>query len=163
VKGIGFGELIEIRDPYTKLPVKKEIKPYMVDNLRQHLEKSLILFPVADEELYMQLISYVVVRTTQTGRPVFEAGGSAVDHAHDALMLALLAITENYGEFGKSQVATNVESFSNTFFMPKNPTSDNEDYSNKDSGIILNVNRTAQLKPKFGKKSSSKKIARKMF
>jgi len=155
--------LIEIKDPYTKLPVKKEIKPYMVDNLRQHFEKSLLLFPTADEELYMQIISYVVVRTTQTGRPVFEAGGSAVDHAHDALMLALLAITENYGEFGRSQVATNVESFSNTFFMPKTQGKKNEDYSGNESGIILNVNRTGQLKPKFGKKGGSKKVARKMF
>lgn len=163
VKGIGFGELIEIRDPYTKMPVKKEIKPYMVDNLRQHLEKSLILFPIADEELYMQLISYVVVRTTQTGRPVFEAGGSAVDHAHDALMLALLAITENYGEFGKGQTATNVESFSNTFFMPKNQGKKDDDYTSKESGIILNVNRTGSLKPKYSKKSSSKRTIRKMF
>ena len=44
VKGIGFGESIEIRDPYTKLPTKKEIKPYMVDNLRQYLEREQILF-----------------------------------------------------------------------------------------------------------------------
>jgi hypothetical protein len=66
----------------------------------------------------MQLISYVVVRTTQTGRPVFEAGGSAQDHAHDALMLALLSITQNYGEFSKAKYASNVESFSNSFFMP---------------------------------------------
>jgi hypothetical protein len=163
VKGIGFGELIEIKDPYTKLPIKKEIKPYMVDNLRQYLEKSLLLFPVADEELYMQLISYVVVRTTQTGRPVFEAGGSAVDHAHDAVMLALLAITENYGEFGGGEVATNVESFSNTFFMPKNQGKKDDDNTNKESGIILKVNRTAELKPRFSKKGITKKIARKMF
>jgi hypothetical protein len=135
----------------------------MVDNLRQYLEKSIMLFPVSDEELYMQLISYVVVRTTQTGRPVFEAGGSAVDHAHDALMLALLAITENYGEFGRGEIATNVESFSNTFFMPKTRGKKDDDYESKKSDIILNVNRTAQLKPRFSKKGNTKKIDRKMF
>jgi len=81
--------------------VKKEIKPYMVDNLRQFLEKEKIVFPESDEELYLQLISYVVIRTTQIGRPIFEASGTAMDHAHDALMLALLAITQNYGEFSK--------------------------------------------------------------
>ena len=122
VKGVSFAELIDLRDPYTKLPIKKEIKPYMVDNLRQYLENEVIVFPAQDEELYIQLISYVVVRTTSTGRPVFEAGGSAVDHAHDALMLALLAITENYGSLHKMNFAVKAESFSNTFFMPK-PTS----------------------------------------
>ena len=86
VKGISFAESVEVRDPYTKLMIKKEVKPYMVDNLRQFLEKENIVFSEHDEELYMQLISYVVVRTTSSGRPVFEAGGSAVDHAHDALI-----------------------------------------------------------------------------
>jgi replicative DNA helicase len=119
VKGVSFSETIDVRDPYTKQVVKKEIKPYMVDNLRQYLEKESIVFPAKDDEMFMQLISYVVVRTTQTGRPVFEAGGSAVDHAHDALMLALLSITQNYSELHKARFATNTESFSNTFFMPK--------------------------------------------
>jgi replicative DNA helicase len=118
VKGVSFAETIDIRDPYTKMMVKKELKPFMVDNLRQYLEREQLLIPINDDELYMQLISYVVVRTTQTGRPVFEAGGSAQDHAHDALMLALLSITQNYGEFSKAKYASNVESFSNSFFMP---------------------------------------------
>ena len=118
VKGVSFAETIEIRDPYTKLMVKKELKPFMVDNLRQYLEREQLFIPIGDDELYMQLISYVVVRTTQTGRPVFEAAGSAQDHAHDALMLALLAVSQNYGEFSKTKYADNVESFSNTFFMP---------------------------------------------
>lgn len=129
VKGIGFGESVEVRDPYTKLMIKKEMKPYMVDNLRQYLEKEMICIPDSDEELYMQLISYVVVRTTATGRPVFEAGGSAMDHAHDALMLALLAITDNYGDLNNMKVATYSDTFSNQFYMPlaKNSDDDEED------------------------------------
>jgi hypothetical protein len=126
VKGIGFGESIEVRDPYTKLMVKKEIKPYMVDNLRQYLEREEICFPSSDEELYMQLISYVVVRTTSTGRPVFEAGGSAMDHAHDALMLALLAISDNYGELNKVSYTTETNTFSNKFYIPVSNVSDEE-------------------------------------
>ena len=118
VKGVSFAETIEIRDPYTKLMVKKELKPYMVDNVRQFLEREQLCVPINDDELYMQLISYVIVRTTQTGRPVFEASGSAMDHAHDAMMLALLAINQNYGEFSKAKYAANVQSFSNTFFIP---------------------------------------------
>jgi replicative DNA helicase len=164
VKGIGFGESIEIRDPYTKLPIKKEIKPYMVDNLTQYLEREAILFPASDEELYMQLISYVVVRTTQMGRPIFEAGGSAMDHAHDALMLALLAITQNYGDFSKLKVAKNTESFSNTFFMPKSSSaSDDTDKETPASGIIVTTQRNAPLMPSFGKRKPVKRVSRKMF
>jgi intein/homing endonuclease len=126
VKGIGFGESIEVRDPYTKLMVKKEIKPYMVDNLRQYLEREEICFPSSDEELYMQLISYVVVRTTATGRPVFEAGGSAMDHAHDALMLALLAVSDNYGDLNRINYTSETSTFSNKFYIPTSNLSDDE-------------------------------------
>jgi hypothetical protein len=41
-----------------------------------------------------------------------------MDHAHYAMMLALLDINQNYGEFSKSKYAANVQSFSNTFFIP---------------------------------------------
>jgi replicative DNA helicase len=164
VKGIGFGESIEIRDPYTKLPIKKEIKPYMVDNLTQYLEREAILFPASDEELYMQLISYVVVRTTQMGRPIFEAGGSAMDHAHDALMLALLAITQNYGDFSKLKVARNTESFSNTFFMPKTSSaSDDGDKEAPASGIMVTTKRNSNLMPGIRKGRPAKRVSRKMF
>ena len=158
VKGVAFGESIDVRDPYTKLMIKKEMKPFMVDNLRQFLEKERLLIPETDEELYMQLISYVVIRTTQTGRPVFEAAGSAMDHAHDALMLALLAITQNYGEFASSSYATNTESFSNQFFIPKT----NEDES-KNSPII-SKGRAQAINPTKGfRKSLTKQRTRRMF
>lgn len=159
VKGIGFGESIEVRDPYTKLMIKKEIKPFMVDNLRQYLEREQVLFPESDEELYVQLISYVVVRTTSSGRPVFEAGGSAMDHAHDALMLALLAITQNYGEFSKTGFASNVESFSNNFMIQQNIDSDEQETKSVLTG------RVSSLTANTGRKSirSGTRIARKMF
>lgn len=160
VKGISFAESIEVRDPYTKLMIKKEIKPYMVDNLRQFLEKENVMFSEHDEELYMQLISYVVVRTTSSGRPVFEAGGSAVDHAHDALILALLAITQNYGEFSKANFATNTEVFSNEFFA--NSAKNIEDESG--SKFIL-TGRVQALSANSSKRrrNSGTRIARKMF
>jgi len=160
VKGIGFGESIDVRDPYTKLMIKKEMKPFMVDNLRQFLEKERILIPESDEEIYMQLISYVVIRTTQTGRPVFEAAGSAMDHAHDALMLALLAITQNYGEFSQGNYATRTESFSNEFFMPKQNSSDSEEEKSK--FVITGRANALNSTGSFKRSTSSKKI-RKMF
>jgi hypothetical protein len=167
VKGVSFSETIDIRDPYTKQIVKKEIKPYMVDNLRQYLEKEIILIPQKDDELYMQLISYVVVRTTQTGRPVFEAGGSAVDHAHDALILALLSITENYNELHKTRFTTKTESFSNTFFMPNQKTDDDEEKNSSDKRYITGranaINHSFYGKKQSFGRGSSKGIRRKSF
>jgi len=166
VKGISFSETIDIRDLYTKQIVKKEIKPYMVDNLRQYLEKELLLISERDTEMYMQLISYVVLRTTQTGRPVFEAGGSAVDHAHDALMLALLSITENYNDLHRSKFATNTESFSNTFFMPSKEESLDKDFTPEQSVFSGRADKLAPVKFGFKKTLSKKpnaKIKRKTF
>ena len=166
VKGVSFSEMTEIRDPYTKQIVKKEIKPYMVDNLRQYLEREILLISEKDTEMYMQLISYVVLRTTQTGRPVFEAGGSAVDHAHDALMLALLAITENYNDLHRAKYATNTESFSNTFFMPGSKEKEDKDFKSNNSIFSGRADKLAAVK--FGaRKSFMKKpnssIKRKTF
>lgn len=98
------------------------------------------------------------------GRPIFEAGGSAMDHAHDALMLALLAITQNYGDFSKLKVAKNTESFSNTFFMPKaSNASDDGDKEAPASGIMVTTQRNAPLMPSFGKRKPVKRVSRKMF
>lgn len=117
VKGISFAQTVEVRDPFTKQPEKKEMKPFMVDNLRQMLEKMSIIFAAHDEELYLQLISYIVVRKTALGRPVFEAAGSAADHIHDALILACLAVTEHYGDLMRLNYARKSRSISNDVFL----------------------------------------------
>ena len=138
----------------------------MVDNLRQYLEKEAILFPAEDDELYVQLISYIVLRTTQTGRPVFEVGGSAVDHAHDALILALLSITENYSDLHKAKFASNTETFSNTFFMPKSGSS--EDGESENNSRFVSDRNSSLTKSKVGynrgfSRKSGSSIKRKIF
>lgn len=105
VKGVAFGGWIEVRDPANKKFEKKEMKPFMVENLRFMLEKEQIVFPSSDADLYLQFISYVVARTTQTGRPVFETAGNVPDHAHDAVLLACHAINENFNELLRTNVA----------------------------------------------------------
>lgn len=162
VKGISFSETVEVKDPATKEPDKKHIKPFMVDNLRTMLEEHRISFPKRDEELYMQLISYIVVRTTPTGRPIFEASGSQQDHAHDALVLACLAFTQNFGDLMKLRYATRARSFSGDILSPApdNPPKKTVDYEDEDdspgrkrlsrSGISRSARR-------------SKYVSRKMF
>lgn len=179
VRGVQFNETIEIRDPHTKQMVKKDLKPFMVDNLRQFLEKQQIVFPVDDEiyfsrgkSLYMQLISYVVLRTTQLGRPVFEASGTAEDHAHDALILACLAITQNYGELMRANIARFSKSVSNEAFLPMFSLAENEAtrvneeaiaeevWGDKDAAPIL---RKRPMTVRMNRKNTSRPIKRKMF
>jgi hypothetical protein len=119
--------------------------------------------PESDEELYLQLISYVVVRTTQTGRPVFEAAGSAMDHAHDALMLALLAITQNYGELSRVNYATNTETFSNNFYIPGKKQLKNKDDDEKENKTFITGRASAIGSSFSAKRSSSSRIVRKKF
>lgn len=125
VRAVAFSETLEVRDPATKKFDKKPIKPFMVNNLRNMLEKEQIMFPSNDDvkhkegkSLYIQLISYIVLRETEIGKPVFEASGTAEDHIHDALILACLAIAQNYDDLMKTNLAVRGRAVSNETFLP---------------------------------------------
>jgi hypothetical protein len=66
-------------------------------------------------------------------------------------MLALLAITQNYGEFSKGNYAMNTETFSNDFYMPKVNTVQDEEEKPKYAIVGRNDGLAAT---KFRKKSS---------
>ena len=83
-----------------------------------------------------------------------------MDHAHDALMLALLAITQNYGEFSQGNYVTTTESFSNEFFMTQKNNQDPED--EKPKFMMTGRARGLEATGSFKRSTSSKKI-RKMF
>lgn len=127
VKGIQFAQTIEVRDPFTMEKVKKEIKPFMVATVREMLEQERIVFPAGDKLLYDQMTHYIVTRTTISGRPVYEMANSDLgDHAHDALMLACLAVTQNYDKLFRVNYATKSYATSNSTFMGAKPLSPNE-------------------------------------
>lgn len=118
VIGHTFSDSVEVPDPVTKAMGKKEIKPFMVNNLRQLLEEEMIVFPEGDEGLYLQLISYVVRSKSILGRPSFEMAGNVPDHAHDALILACLAYAVKYSDLMKLRLARKSYSISNEVFLP---------------------------------------------
>lgn len=117
LKGWQFSETIEISDPFTGKPQRKEIKAFMVDNLYRMIEEENIKFSSQDDELYFQLISYVVLRNSAYGKPIFGPGGSAVDHAHDALILAALAVAQNYDDLLKVRFARKSKAISSDAMM----------------------------------------------
>lgn len=122
VKGIHFRNNIEIRDPWTQQKEKKPAKHFMIDNLKVMLEKGEILFPKSDPDLYLQLISFIVVSRSSMDEPKYGMSSDSIpDHAHDALILALLAVTENYGDLLRVNYATKVIPISNITFLPTQP------------------------------------------
>ena len=171
VKGINFHGTIEVRDPATKQKEKKELKAFMVDNLRQMLEKESIIFPSEDGELYRQLLAYIVSRVTPTGKPIFEAAGSAADHAHDALILACHAINENYGELMRNNYGTIGRVVSNEAFLSTFSLSENEGIREMEEDLVeekwggiqsapIQRNRSMTLRKS---RSRSRPITRKTF
>lgn len=118
VKGYQFRENIEVSDPYNLQPQKKPIKAFMVDNLYRMFEDQKLLVSENDDELYFQIISYVVLKRSAYGEPIYGPGGGAVDHAHDALILACLAAQQNYDDFLQVKYASKPKAVSNETFLP---------------------------------------------
>lgn len=109
LKKYEFGGTIEIRDPWTKQVVKKNSKPFLVENAVRKFETSTIAFPENDKQLETELLGYVVDRITPTGVPVYKQGNEkAGDHNLDALMLSLVAFELEMTSLGKPSYQTHV-------------------------------------------------------
>ncbi len=98
LKPKNFSEMHEVRDPKTKAPVKKHMKPFMVENSVRFFEKNAVLLNKSDKLFIEQLTNYRVARTSTDGRPVYSEGN---DHTLDAFNLALLAFTMELTDLGK--------------------------------------------------------------
>ena len=102
VKGINAGGNLETKNIRTGVTETKPAKPYMIENSVRYFEHDLIEVAKYDTELENELLGYVVARRTQSGAPVYEQGNRKVgDHELDALVLALLAFTMEFTEFGQ--------------------------------------------------------------
>jgi len=109
VKSYDFGSQIEIRDLFTKQPIKKHAKPFLVENTVRHFESNSFFFSHEDKQLEAELRGYIVDRVTQTGLPVFKQGNVKVgDHSLDSIMLALVAFQLEFTEFGKPKFSSHI-------------------------------------------------------
>ncbi len=91
VVGIAFSEKIDVPDPFTHKVTRKPIKPFMVDQVAIQLERRRLVLNKHDTALRDDLMNYSIKRYTSDGAPVFT---SISEHTVDALMLALLAFTQ---------------------------------------------------------------------
>lgn len=111
LKPIDFGSTIEIRDPKTKTPIKKHVKPYTVNTTVSMFEKQLILLNNHDRDLEKQIRDFSVEHVSPVdGRPVYSQGN---DHALIAFCLCMLAFNIEYTDLGHptytSKMAAGVE------------------------------------------------------
>ena len=163
-KACHFSNTIEIRDPYSRQIEKKRLKPFMIENLVFHLEQERISFQEDDDDLFLQLISYIKIRETEGGNSIFAAGGDSVDHAHDALILSLFAITENYDTLFKGEFTGSPKAISNQFFMPGSENEKPEKEVKPEKKPVLE--KQAAIRSSFGRAKSrthSRSIKRPMF
>jgi len=108
VKGIYFGDKMEIRDPVTKQIVKKHMKPFMVNLCARRMEDGQVIFPDSEDiknGLVGQIRDYTVIRTTALGQPVYSDEN---DHAIAAWMLSVLAATMEFSDMNRQNRSASV-------------------------------------------------------
>jgi len=109
VKQYKFGSTIEVRDLFTKQPVKKPAKSFLVESTVRRFESGDFIFPEKDDLFERQLLGYVVKNISQSGVPIYAAADeSAGDHVLDSVMCALVAFVLESSPFGQPQYATDV-------------------------------------------------------
>ena len=108
VKGIYFGDKIEIRDPSTKQIVKKHIKPFMINLACRRMEDGQIILPESEDVkngLVGQIRDYTVLRTSALGQPIYS---DVNDHLIIAWGLSILAATMEFSDVAKQNRITHV-------------------------------------------------------
>jgi replicative DNA helicase len=107
LKGIYFGDRMEIRDPVTKQIVKKHMKPFMVNLAARRMEDGQIILPESEDiknGLVGQIRDYTVIRTTALGQPIYSDEN---DHAIVAWMLSILGATMEFSDMNRqNRIAT---------------------------------------------------------
>jgi len=119
-----FGGTIETRDLFTKQPIKKPAKAWLVESTVRRFESGDIKFSDSDEELERQLSGYIIQRKTTAGVPVYGALDESIgDHTLDGLMLSVVAFTMELTPFGKPKYSADI-AFSGQFGEKSLPDQD---------------------------------------
>jgi hypothetical protein len=108
LKGIYFGDKMEIRDPVTKQLVKKHMKPFIVNLAARRMEDGQTILPESEDiknGLVGQIRDYTVIRTTALGQPIYSDEN---DHAIVAWMLSIFAATMEFSDINKQNRTVSV-------------------------------------------------------
>ena len=95
---ISFSDKIVVRDPITRTKIKKDIKPFMVNNAVVAFEKQQVALNPTDKLFIKQLEDYHVVSLGSEGRPKYT---DVNEHIIDAFCLCIHGFTTKYSEMLK--------------------------------------------------------------
>jgi len=132
VRGIQMSEKIDVVDPITKIPDKKHVKPFMVNNAQIAIERGRLKISAYDTMVKEQLMNYRVIRETVLGQPVFT---SENEHALDALMFALLAFTIEHPNI--ANVIKKTEYARKSYYIDDVPFGKTDEMRDKESSIEI--------------------------
>lgn len=90
VKGFTYSDKLSVFDPVSGVNVKKDIKPFMVNQSVILLERDRLILNDSDNIMWKQMQDYQVVKISSEGRPTYT---SVNEHTVDALNMAILAMT----------------------------------------------------------------------
>lgn len=102
---VNFSEKVEIRDPFTLQKVKKDIKPFMVNNLVVAFERGRIALNPDDKHTIKQFTDYSIVRWGVDGRPIYS---DTNEHIHDCIMLAMHGFVQKYTDIMKVKTSVSI-------------------------------------------------------
>lgn len=146
VKSYDFGSTVEVNDLFTKEPVKKPAKAFLIESLVRRFETRSIKYPMDDEKLSAALRGYIIKRLSQSGTPIYEAQDATVgDHLVDALALSIIGFVLEKTEFGQltfdSHITFSGQFGEKTIYKPQEPIS-------KKTETKLSLKPTERVVPK---------------
>jgi replicative DNA helicase len=118
VKGIKFKSVIEVFDPWMKKKIRKETKPFMVNNAVRIFEDQMIEIPQDAHNLKKQLEGYIIDRITPSGTPVYGKDSKVGDHELDAMLLALFGFTMELSSLGRPVLKDSISPINNNPLKP---------------------------------------------
>lgn len=96
VKGVFYGESVEVRDPVSNQIEKKSLKPLLINQMTLLLERGQLRIPNKDisETIHRQMINFRVVRvSSKTMEPVYT---NEDEHGLDAYIFGMTAFIDEY-------------------------------------------------------------------
>jgi hypothetical protein len=144
---VQFGGWVEVDDPFTREPIKKTTRGFMVSEVSKLFEPQFdntyvpISFPASDSDLIESLESYKIINTTSKGTEQygFEKGSGIEDHLQDAFNLSIYGIVKHYSELFKKILAESVPIYREEVY-PDPIETDTLSMHNSQSIILLTDN-----------------------
>jgi hypothetical protein len=139
VKGIDPKKSIVVHDPGTHEEIRKQTKNIMVQSLMRLFEQDRIRFPESDKDFIRQLHSYVVLKVSAAGEPVYGSNqpDKVGDHIVAALYHAVWSLVAEYSSIGAPNYQLYyAESKETPFTNPMKQTIMNVYGKSRNSGLV---------------------------